>query len=97
MSSSSLDCAIHFHVSSSIFLNVDAISTASFQAFSALAMRTARPSSGQCLRMNAATFGLVFATEFIDEAEASVTLFADFFLGEEECFARGPLIVSIYH
>src|SRR5947209_19083298 len=78
MSSSSLDCAIHFQVSSSIFLNVDAISTASLQAFSARAMRSARPRSGQCLRMNAATFGLVFTTDFIDEAAVFVTPFADF-------------------
>src|SRR2546428_3193454 len=93
MSSSSLDCAIHFHVSSSIFLNVDAISTASFQAFSARAMRSARPFAGQCLRMNAATFGLVLATEFIDGAEAFVT-FARFLRGEEECFGRSPLMLS---
>jgi len=97
MSSSSLDCAIHFHVSSSIFLNVDAISTASFQAFSARAMRSARPFSGQCLRMNAATFGLVFATEFIAEAEAFVTPFARFLRGEEERFGGVPLMLSIYH
>src|SRR6266481_3731093 len=97
MSSSSLDCAIHFHVSSSIFLNVDAISTASFQAFSARAIRSARPLAGQCLRMNAATFGLVFATEFIAEAEAFVTPFARFLCGEEERFGCVPLMLSIYH
>jgi hypothetical protein len=70
---------------------------ASFQACSARAMRSARPLAGQCLRMNAATFGLVFATGFIDEAEAFVTPFARFLLGEEECFGRSPLILSIYH
>src|SRR5712692_7123930 len=97
MPSSSLDCAIHFHVSSSIFLNVDAIFTASFQSFSARAIRSARPLAGQCLRMNAATFGLVFATRFIDDAEAFVTPIARFFLGEEECFGSSPLILSIYN
>jgi hypothetical protein len=47
--------------------------------------------------MNAATFGFVFATEFIEEAEAFVTPFARFLLGEEECFGRTPLMLSIYH
>ena len=97
MSSSSLDCAIHFQVSSSIFLNVDAILTASCQALSDPAMLSARPFSGQCLRMNAATFGLVFATEFMDDAEAFVTPFADFLPGEEEVFTRARLMCSIYH
>jgi hypothetical protein len=46
--------------------------------------------------MNAATFGLVFATEFIDEAEAFVAPFAGFLLGEE-CFGRVPLMLSIYY
>jgi hypothetical protein len=59
---------------------------ASFQACSARAMRSARPLAGQCLRMNAAAFGLVFATGFIDEAEAFVTPFARFLLGERGMF-----------
>jgi len=38
--------------------------------------------------MNAATFGVVFATEFIDGAEAFVTPFARFLCGGEQYFGR---------
>ena len=47
--------------------------------------------AGQCLRMNAATLGLV---SFIDEAETFATRFADLPAGEDERFARASLMFS---
>src|SRR5579859_7018813 len=81
-------------VSGSSLLKVEAISIASFQACSARAIRSARPSVGQCLRMNATTFGLVF---FTDESDALVARFTAFLSGEDERFARAPLTFAIYH
>jgi hypothetical protein len=50
--------AIHFKVSASTFLKVDAIFIASSHDSLARAMRSERPRAGQCLRTNAASFGL---------------------------------------